>query len=157
MISSRKVKGYTLIELLVAITISIIVFSIGFVGYREFSRRQDLAGVKKNLMSDLRLIQQLSLTGQKPSGASCSMLNGHTFTLTSSTSYQLIANCIDGNTIIKTVTFTNGVTLTATTASTQFKILGQGTSLTATNTLTLTNSYSGNTSTVTIGTGGGIQ
>lgn len=157
MISSRKTKGYTLIELLVVITISIIVFSIGFVGYREFSRRQDLAGVKKNLMADLRLIQQLSLTGQKPSGVTCTTLNGHTFTITSTTSYQLVSNCTEGNTVIKTVSFTNGVTLAATTASTQFKILGQGTSLSASNTITLTNSYSGNTSTVVVGTGGGVQ
>jgi prepilin-type N-terminal cleavage/methylation domain-containing protein len=155
--SSRSIKGYTLIELLVAITISITVFSIGFVGYREFSRRQDLAGVKKNLLADLRLVQQLALTGQKPDGTTCAMLNGHTFTVTSTTSYQLVANCIDGNTVIKTVTFVSGVTMSATTASTRFKVLGHGTNLASDNTITLTNTYSGNTSTITIGTGGRIQ
>ena len=57
-------KGYTLIELLVGISIIAIIFGVGFVSYREFSRRQSLTGVTKQLVGDLRLAQQLALTGQ---------------------------------------------------------------------------------------------
>lgn len=153
--------GYTFIELLVVITVSVIVFGIGFAGYREFSRRQDLTGVSKNLIGDLRLIQQLSLTGQKPEGATCTKLIGYTFTRVSATNYSMTANCdnsgIISNVEIKNVDFPTGVSFTATTANTQFKVLGQGTNLSASNTLTLTNSLSGSSNEITIGIGGDIR
>lgn len=154
----KNKSAYTLIEVLVATTISVIVFGVGFAGYREFSRRQELSGVKNSLISDLRLIQQLSLTGQKPSGSVCTKLNGHTFSITSSTSYELIANCTDGNVTIKDVDFSSyGVTVSAGASNTQFKSLGHGTDLAANNTITLTNSISGTTAQVTIGIGGDIK
>lgn len=161
-----KNKGYTLIELLVVITIGLIIFTIGFAGYREFSRRQDLSGVSKNLISDLRLIQQKALTGEKPTGVTCLKLIGYTFTRTDSSTYTINASCDDSVTVtpvvihsrlIKTVSLPTGITLTATTPTVLFKILGLGTDLSADNTLTLTNTYSSNTVQIVIGKGGGIQ
>lgn len=145
-------KGYTLIELLVVITISIIIFGVGMAGYREFSRRQALTGVLKQTKADLRLAQQLALTGQKPEV--CTKLIGYTFTATSS-NYKIIASCSDGTVENKSVDMPVNTTISA--GSVIFKILGQGTSLSAPLTFTITNTTAGTTGTVIVGTGGDVQ
>lgn len=159
--------GFTLIELLVGISITLIVFSVGIAGYRDFSRRQALTGVSKELKGNLRMIQQLALTGQKPEGATCATLTGYRFSLTGNTGYTLAASCNDSNgaavpdVVIKTVDLTpNGATITATVPNMKFKVLGQGTDLiqgvNSVNTITLTHT-SGNVSNLYIGFGGQIR
>lgn len=155
MVTSVNSRGYTLIELLVAISIGIIVFTIGFAGYREFSRRQALTGIVKQIKADLRLAQQLALTGQKPTVGSCVRLDGYSFTRTSPTSYQLIANCTNANRIVKDITISPNTTITAGTVI--FKVLGQGTNLTAPLTFTITNSLTGTSGNIIIGIGGDIK
>lgn len=159
--SYRKTQGYTLIELLIVVTIGVIIFSVGIASYREFSRRQDLLGVSKKMVADLRLAQQLALTGQKPEGSSCSKLIGYTFERTSASGYALYANCDNGGVVsnveTKTLEFDTNVTFTATTNSIQFKVLGQGTNLLVDNVFTLSNSVSGNTAVITVGVGGNIR
>lgn len=154
-------KAYTLVELLVGLSIMAIIFSVGLAGYREFSRRQALTGVSKQLKADLRLIQQLAITGQKPGGLSCDILNGYTFTRVSSSNYKLLANCVsnvgvDSSPEYKNVDLGTDISLTSTNPSVKFKVLGQGTNLVAPNTLVLTHT-SGNTNTMTIGIGGDIR
>jgi prepilin-type N-terminal cleavage/methylation domain-containing protein len=148
----RVTKGYTLVELLVGISIVAVIFGVGFISYREFSRRQSLTGITKQLVGDLRLAQQLALTGQKPEV--CTKLIGYTFTATSS-NYKIIASCSGGTVETKTVDISADTTISA--GSVTFKVLGQGTSLTSPLTFTITNSSSGVSGTVTIGIGGDIQ
>lgn len=151
-------KGFTLIELLIGITLVSIVFSIGYASFREFSRRQLLSGVVKKVKSDLRTAQQLALSGQKPSTGTCTRLDGYTFTVTGSTTYQIAANCTGGgNTVIKTATLDTGVTLSSVVSATQFKVLGAGTDLSSDNTITFTLTAIGNTDTLIIGKGGDIK
>lgn len=157
--SLRKItfkKGYTLVELLVGITIISIVFSIGYASFREFSRRQALSGVSKKIKADLRLAQQLSLTGQKPDA--CTQLDGYTVSFLA-TSYTLTANCIvsgvNRDIITKTVDLDTDVTQNNLTV--KYKILGQGTSLDNDITLTLTHTPTGNTSAIIIGKGGDVN
>jgi len=161
----KTAKGYTLIELLIGITIISIVFTVGYASFREFSRRQALTGVTKIVKSDLRQIQQLALTGQKPTSGSCPKLVGYTFTrLGGGSTYDINASCDISvgaspnivSRLIKTVPLT-GVTFTMTTSPTLFKVLGQGTNLTAVNTLIFTHTATGTQSTITIGTGGQIN
>lgn len=155
-------QGFTLIELLVGLSILVIVFTVGISGYREFSRRQALTGVIKEIKGNIRLIQQLALTGQKPEGLSCPTLNSYTFTRSSSTIYTLTANCVNSSGVplnhdIKSVDLTNSsVTITSTNPSIVFKVLGQGTSLSSANTITLTH-VSGSQTTLVIGVGGEIR
>lgn len=154
-------KGYTLIELLVGISIVSIIFGIGFAGYRDFSRRQALTGVSKQFKADLRLIQQLALTGQKPTGVSCDTLNSYTFSRTSASTYNLIANCVSSlgvvsSPIYKTVNLGTDITYTSTNPTFRFKVLGQGTNLTANNVITLTHT-SGTQAILTIGIGGDVR
>lgn len=156
---SKNFKGYTLIELLIVITLISIVFFVGYAGFREFSRRQALGGVSKTIKADLRLAQQLASSGQKPDVGTCTQLNGYSV-LFLTNSYSLTANCINGGVVsdnnFKTVTLPVGVTETNN-LSVQYKVLGQGTNLSADATLTLTHTATGNTSIITIGKGGDVN
>lgn len=150
-------KGYTLIELFVVITISIIIFGVGIAGYREFSRRQALTGVLKQVKADLRLAQQLALTGQKPEGQTCTKLDSYTFSSTNS-NYTLTAKCINpeiATYIIKTADMPTNITIS--TGSIIFKILGQGTNLSTPLTFTISNTAASITGTVVVGTGGDVN
>src|SRR3989344_1318041 len=151
----KKNNGYTLIELLVGMTIITVVFTVGIAGFRSFSRRQALTGVVKSVISDLRSSQQFALTGQKPTG-NCPLLNGYSFKITSSATYQILANC-DPDIITKTVNLPSGISISPNLSTVQFKVLGQGTNLTESLVLTLTNSVAGITNFVTIGTGGNVE
>ncbi len=164
MSTAKNFSGYTLIELLIGITIISIVFTIGYAGFRQFSRRQALTGVIKMVKADLRQIQQLALTGQKPTTSTCRKLVGYTLQRTNSSTYTINASCDNslGATpnivpiLIKTVPLT-GVTFTMSTSPTLFKVLGQGTNLSAPSVLNFTHTATSRTARITIGTGGDIQ
>lgn len=148
-------KGYTLVELLVGISIVAVVFAVGFVSYREFSRRQSLTGVTKQLVGDLRLAQQLALTGQKPTTGSCTTLVGYVISRTSSTSYDLIADCSNADYVIKTIDMPIDTTISV--GNVTFKVLGQGTDRTSPLTFTITNTSTGVSQDITVGIGGDMQ
>lgn len=153
--SASKNHAYTLIELLIGISIISIIFSVGFASYRDFSRRQALTGVTKAIVSDLRLIQQKSLSGEKPD--SCTTLLGYQMDITSLTSYDLVAVCLT-NVVVKTVDLTEDeVTISSSVDPVQFKVLGQGTNLTSEAVITMTNSKMGKSSEVLVGIGGDIK
>ncbi|KKR39915.1 MAG: Pilin assembly protein [Candidatus Woesebacteria bacterium GW2011_GWB1_40_101] len=59
-------RGYTLIELLVAITILGIIFGAGYISFRDFSRRQALTAAVRTVSGDVRLTQEMALSGKKP-------------------------------------------------------------------------------------------
>ena len=61
-------KGFTLIELMVTISIIGILFTIGMAGYTRFNRSQTLVQAALELRNDLRLTQDKALVGEKPSG-----------------------------------------------------------------------------------------
>jgi prepilin-type N-terminal cleavage/methylation domain-containing protein len=161
--TANRKSGYTLIELLVGLTIIAIVFSIGFAGYRDFSRRQAVAGVTKSIQSDLRNAQQLALTGQKPTvdylnnPVTCTRLSGYSFSRISAINYQIIANCVNAvnaNHIVKNITLSSDLSLSA--GSVKFKVLGQGTDLSAPVIFTVTHT-AGTTGTITVGIGGDVK
>jgi prepilin-type N-terminal cleavage/methylation domain-containing protein len=161
----RRLKGYTLIEILVGLTIIAILFFVGYVNFRDFSRRQAISGAGKLLQGDLRIAQQLALSGQKPTDANCAgtnNLNGYFFEISlSRTEYKIYASCSAGASaeITKTVTLPSGVTASYPSPNPiLFKVLGQGTNLTNESaTITLTQDATANTFVVTIGVGGDIR
>lgn len=148
-------RGFTLVELLVGISIVGILFSVGLAGYREFSRRQELVGIVKKIVTDLRLAQQLAIAGQKPADQVCNILNGYSYSRTSQSSYDLIANCSNANHVIKTVDMPLNVSLSS--GSVLFKSLGQGTNLEESLTISVTNTVSGASGDVTVGIGGNVE
>ena len=60
-----KISGFTLIELLVTISIMGILFGLGVAKYNEFNRRQILEQAAQELKSNLRLVQDKALAGEK--------------------------------------------------------------------------------------------
>lgn len=158
---TNEKKGYTLIEILVALTIVGLIFGIGYVNFRDFARRQALAGVARSIMGDLRLAQEQALAGKKPAVVACNPpneLNGFNFRVTGASSYQLEANCSGGNSITKSATLPTDVSISIPSPNPiTFKILGQGTNLSADATISLTQSGTANTKVVTVTSGGEIK
>lgn len=155
--------GYTLIEILVTLTIIGILFSFGYVNFRDFSRRQALVGVVKQIQGDLRLAQQDALSGQKPDDLKCispNTLSGYNFSVVSSGEYEIRAVCsggIAGNPE-KNVILPSDITITTELNPIFFKILGQGTNISGAEVkLTLTQTGTDNSGTVTVTSGGEIK
>ena len=163
--SNFILSGYTLIELLVTLTIVGLLFGFGFVNFRDFSRRQSLQGAAEKIRGDLRLAQSDALSGQKPSSG-CPTLDSYGFNVTSTTSYSLYAYCTSGKQVdIKDVTLPSDISISispSTLNPIKFKVLGQGTNIPAsptpaTATITLTQANTGSTARITVTAGGQIQ
>ena len=148
----KSCSGYTLIELLVTITIITLLFSIGMAQYNRFNRRQILAKAKDELVSNLRLAQSKSLAAEKP--ASCTgTITGHKVKFINDQSYKIVAVC--GNEVdLKTdIVLPTGVTKKAGPNEVFFRVLSQGSPTDA----SLTLSGFGETEKITITTAGEIK
>jgi len=157
-------KGYTLIEILVGLTIIGLIFSFGFVSFREFSRRQALQGAGKTMIGDLRLAQQMANSGEKPDDIGCqspNILNGYNFRVNSTSNYTVEAVC-NGTTLVEIKSVDLPTDISTSTPSTNpvfFKVIGQGNNLTAGNPARFTLSQTGSTTTFsfTVSASGRIQ
>lgn len=157
-------EGYTLIEVLVGLSILALLFATGYASYREFSRRQILVGVSRAIKGDLRLAQELSLSGKKPGG--CSVLDGYNFLVIPPTGYEIRALC-GATTYLEKAGSVAGLNVTLSNLSPDptpsntitFKTLGEGTNIGAgsSTTLTITQTTTGTTTDVVITSGGEIR
>lgn len=158
-----KVSGYTLIEILVGLTIVGLLFGFGFVSFRDFSRRQALGGAAKIIQGDLRLAQQQALSGKKPNDAKCNSpnsLNAFSFQVNSVSQYTINADCTGGLVQVKTTNLAGGIMLSTPSPNpVKFKVLGQGTNIPGGSSvaLTLTQAGTANIFTVTISSSGEIK
>lgn len=159
-----KIQAFTLIELLIILTITAFLFTIGFAQYRSFARRQVLTNAHEKLKSDLNLARQLALSGEKINCTSGTTLEGYKITVTNTTRYTINAQCRDLNNSITSPraneveeNLPSGITLTYTTGNILFKVIGQGTDLSSSAILTLSQSGNQLTKTVTITKEGLIQ
>ena len=89
-------QGFTIVELVVVIGTMAILFSLGYANNREFQRRQQLESVVREFKVDMRLAQQLALTGKKPAG--CATLEGYRIIregmgMGMQNSYEILAHC----------------------------------------------------------------
>lgn len=140
--SSNINFGYTLIEMLIAITIIAIIFGVGYSNYRDFSRRQSLESFSQKVKGDLSLAREKSKTGEKPDNPFCTgsnTLNGYSVTFRVD-GYSISAMC-SGGTVSNLVSVDSPDNITITLPSTNpilFKVLNTGTNLTESNTITLT-------------------
>jgi prepilin-type N-terminal cleavage/methylation domain-containing protein len=162
-VNRRKVVnflGYTLIEILVGVSIIGLIFSFGYVSYRDFARRQALLGTARGIKGDLRLAQEQALSGKKPASVACAgegSLNGYDFYTDSATSYLIQANCAGGLVDDKAVEINSEISLVAIPDRFTFKVIGKGTSLTGAATITLTQNVTGNTQIITVSPEGKIN
>ena len=156
-------KGYTLIELLIGLSVIAIVFSTGFVNFRDFSRRQALIGAAREISGELRLAQEKALSGQKPDHLNCNTPNtlaGFNFRIDSPNSYVIEAVCSLGTVEVKSIELVPSITISTPTPNPiLFKVLGQGTNILSGESavLTLTQTDLGNTLNVSIGATGEIK
>ena len=154
-------SGYTIIEILVALSILGIIFSTGFASFRDFSRRQVLSGAVRALKGDLRLAQQYSLIGKKPDDPDCALVNpldGYSLLVNSSTQYIIQASCSAGLVDVKIVDLPADVSLSAPSPNPIiFEVLGQGTNLSGDATITLTQLSTGDENSIIVTKGGEIK
>ena len=169
-ISSRFIKnyyqnqgGYTLIEILTVLTIIGMLFGVGYANFRGFSQRQVVLDTNRTIQGDLRLAQQMALSGQLPDDPKCTTpntLNGYDFKVYSTTEYKIEANCTGGVVTSKDVFSSSGILFSAPSPNPiTFKILGNGTNIVSSSNaaIVITQTGTTNKSTVTVSSGGGIQ
>lgn len=158
-----KESGYTLIEVLVGLTIIGFLFGLGYVNFRDFSRRQAVAGAAKNIQGDMGLAQQLALSGQKPDDIKCNppnLLSSYNFRIASAGEYVIEAVCTGGAVESKSVVLPADISISSDSLTTiSFKVLGQGTNIVSLDRviLTLTQASTNNIYNITVGSGGNIQ
>jgi len=163
-------QGFTLIEILITMSILSVLFALGYAGFRDFSRRQQLQVLSRQLQGDLRQAQEEALAGIKPSIAVCNspnVLNSYGFfAAAGGASYTIYVACSGGATsTVLTRTMPTGFTIIrtysppGTVVATQFKALGQGTTLPAGENaiITITDTVTSNTSVVTMTDTGEIK
>lgn len=154
---SKKLSGYTLIELLVGIIIISILFGVGFAGFRDFSRRQSLESLSRKIKGDLSLAREKSVSGEKPynSGGTAhhayclspNTLSGYNFRVTTSNNYVLEAVCSGGTVEVKSVDIPEGMSISIPLVNPLFfKVLSKGTNLSTDLEITITQVPTGKTS-----------
>ncbi len=160
---SKSGAGYTLIEILVGLTIVGLLFGFGFVSFRDFSRRQSLAGSAKRIQGDLRLAQESALSGKKPDDFNCNppnVLSSYSFKVYGASNYKIEANCTAGAVVIKNVDLAADISISTPSPNPiMFKVLGEGTNIPAggSATLTLTQEGTNKTFDITVSASGEIK
>lgn len=165
LINPTSERGYTLIEILVGLTIVGILFSFGYVSFRDFSRREALSGTAKKIQGDLRLAQSMALAGQKPEApnnipCTTDRLVGYHFRVYATNEYKIEALCGASVVTVKDVVFSGDVVVSNPSPNPIiFKVLGNGTNIEAgaETTLVLTQTGTDSTATITITAGGEIK
>ena len=154
-------RGYTIIEILVAVSITGIIFSFGFASFRDFSRRQILTSTIRSIRGDLRLTLEYALIGKKPDDARClgtNVLDTYGFFVNSANEYIVRAYCSGGSVDIKAVAIPQDLEISTPAPNPiTFKVLGQGTSLSADATIVISQLSTGNTASVVVTQGGEIK
>jgi prepilin-type N-terminal cleavage/methylation domain-containing protein len=133
-------KGFTLIELMVAITVSLFITGGIIVNYNAYNQTQTLKQAALTLKNDFRYIQSKAASGEKPSG--CATLTGWQITFAArSYSYQPVCNGNPAGTQ-SSISLPPGISFSAvpSPATIVIYVLSQGTSLTGTVTISLTGS-----------------
>lgn len=122
-------KGYTLLEILIVLAITALLFAVGYAGFREFSRRHELESKMTKLKSDIRLAQEQALSGKKPSGC-LGVLDGYKFQVSSPTNYKILSDCSGTDLEILSVNLPTYINIGQIGISPiVFKTLGQGTNI----------------------------
>lgn len=105
--------GYSIIELLVVITIMGLLVGGGIAGFNTMNRRQGVLSAGRELLSVMRSAQGKASSGIKPTV--CAQLVGYSVSGSINTNtYTLSAVCTDKTTVIKSYQMGGGTQLLAT-------------------------------------------
>ena len=119
-----KPAGFTLIEILVTVMISGILFGGGIAAFRGIGARQNLKQAGIEFQSNLRLIQEKTLSSQKPVG--CDVLLGYEVNYIDDKTYSMKPICQGGAVITTDVDLLEGVSFTADFGKISFFVLQAG-------------------------------
>lgn len=98
---SRR-AGFTLVEILIVLSIFILLVTGALVTYRTFSRRQQVLQSALNVQEALRFAQKKARVGEKPPG--CQTLQGYSVRgTTSSQILSLYAECSNQDYLVSTL------------------------------------------------------
>lgn len=105
-------NGFTLLEIIITISITSILFVLAIPSYRGFQANQELIQAKDNLKSDLRFAQSQALAGIKaPSCGAATKLVGWYIRRIAVNSYGIYARCVGQSSLIKQVNLPTGTTV----------------------------------------------
>lgn len=153
----RSQAGFSLIELLVVVTIILTLTGLGLAGYNNFNQRQILRQAAEGVKNSLRDAQNRALTGEK--GSICTgILDYWRFSInaTTRTSYYITGRCAGSDFGQKNFNLPPNLTFRAA-VNIDFKPLAQGTKSNATVTITIDQSTTGNSINITVSPSGEIK
>lgn len=101
--------GFTLIELIVSVSIMGLVMGGGIAGYRSFNERQQLITTGKEVLVALRKAQTDAVAGVKSTNCANRTLVSNTFSF-SGTSYSIVEICQQGGSTYPFTTRTEPIT-----------------------------------------------
>ncbi len=125
---SRTQVGFTLLEVLVAMTTIVVIIGLASASYSKFNRKETIKQVALTLKANLRAIQFKAINGQKPVNVMCTQLDGYTISFTAS-SYTYSATCMPlaGSAPSTSVALPRGVSFSPVPSAILYKVLGKGT------------------------------
>lgn len=91
-----KIKGYTLIELLITMAIFALLFSFSFAAYTNFNKNRSLENGAREVEAVLRDAQHRAISGEyDQTGGTCKKLNNWKVTWTDAAqNYSLVGECV---------------------------------------------------------------
>lgn len=107
----KKPAGFTLIEILVTVVISGILFGGGIAAFRGIGDKQAVKQNGATFLSNLRSFQQKALASEKPANCGVNRLEGFRVHYVNDSSYSVKAVCVTGAS--NPITLTDGVKFAA--------------------------------------------
>lgn len=161
--NTLKTRGYTVIEILIVVVIMSLLFGVGTASYRGFQRRKELEGAANKVKADLRLAQEMAMSGVgKDECAAGESMSNIVFDV-SSPQYSVGVRCSSGAVVNTYTVVTYDLTTNYPNISISitnpiiFNILGRGVESNETITVSHANISSSNTRYVKITTGGDLN
>lgn len=148
-------KGFTLIEIVISVGISLLLMAGVVLNYNNYNDAQKLKQAALTVKNDFRFYQSKALTGEKP-GQSCPQLLGYQVTFTATT-YTFKAQCSPAQPSAPNVIYTLPATITFSSYPSpfMFRVVSRGTTLTSPTSIIL--SGSNRLYTLRVSTGGDIS
>jgi prepilin-type N-terminal cleavage/methylation domain-containing protein len=119
--------GFTLIELMIVLSIIGLLFTFGFAQYVQFNRQQMLIQSAQELKNNLRYAQSKALAGEKPTACGVYALQGYKLAFSNSQNYEIKAVCNNTDFVVRTgLSLRTNVELDSGPNPVTFKVLAQG-------------------------------